>query len=51
MSLLKQIDERGAVLEWSPIAQHANLVALGTKVSLQVVMFILHIATNDKVLQ
>lgn len=32
MSLLKQIDDKGAVLEWSPVAQHANLVALGTKV-------------------
>jgi hypothetical protein len=32
MSLLKQIDDKGAVLEWSPVAQHASLVALGTKV-------------------
>ena len=32
MSLLKQIEDKGAVLEWSPVAQHANLVALGTKV-------------------
>jgi len=31
MTLLKQIDDRGAVLEWSPIPEHANLVALGTK--------------------
>eukprot|EP01035_Chromulina_nebulosa_P017943 gene17943-23567_t len=31
MSLLKQINEKGAVLEWSPIASQANLVALGTK--------------------
>lgn len=34
MSLLKQIDDKGAVLEWSPIAKCPNLVALGTKVSI-----------------
>ncbi len=32
MSLLKQIEDKGAVLEWSPVQQYANLVALGTKV-------------------
>lgn len=32
MSLLKQIEDKGAVLEWSPVANHSNLVALGTKV-------------------
>jgi hypothetical protein len=32
MSLLKQIEDKGAVLEWSPVAQYANMVALGTKV-------------------
>ena len=31
MSLLKQIDDKGAVLEWSPIASQPNMVALGTK--------------------
>ena len=31
MSLLKQIEDRGAVLEWSPYAERANLVALATK--------------------
>jgi len=31
MSLLKQIEDKGAVLEWSPISQFPNLVALGTK--------------------
>jgi len=31
MSLLKQIEDKGAVLEWSPVAEYANLVALGTK--------------------
>jgi hypothetical protein len=31
MSLLKQIDDRGAVLEWSPFADRPNLVALATK--------------------
>ena len=33
MSLLKQIEDKGAVLEWSPISSNANLVALGTKVN------------------
>ena len=33
MSLLKQIDDKGAVLEWSPVRGKPNLVALGTKVS------------------
>lgn len=32
MSLLKLIEDKGAVLEWSPVSQYANLVALGTKV-------------------
>lgn len=32
MSLLKQIDDKGAVLAWSPLAETPNLVALGTKV-------------------
>jgi hypothetical protein len=32
MSLLKQIDDKGAVLEWSPVASQPHLVALGTKV-------------------
>ena len=31
MSLLKQIDDRGAVLEWSPYAERASMVALATK--------------------
>eukprot|EP01038_Epipyxis_sp_PR26KG_P012063 gene12063-16144_t len=31
MSLLKQIEDKGAVLEWSPLAAYPNLVALGTK--------------------
>lgn len=35
MSLLKQIDDKGAVLEWSPVPSQANLVALGTKVRSQ----------------
>jgi hypothetical protein len=32
MSLLKQINDKGAVVEWCPLAEHGNLVALGTKV-------------------
>lgn len=31
MSLLKQIEDKGAVLEWSPIRAQPNIVALGTK--------------------
>lgn len=31
MSLLKQIDDKGAVLAWSRLAAHPGLVALGTK--------------------
>jgi hypothetical protein len=31
MSLLKQIDDRGVVLEWSPFRNKPNLVALATK--------------------
>lgn len=31
MSLLKQLEDRGAVLEWSPKRSHANMVAIGTK--------------------
>lgn len=34
MSLLKQINDKGAVLSWSPLATSPNLVALGTKVIL-----------------
>jgi cadmium resistance protein CadD (predicted permease) len=32
MSLLKQIDDKGAVLSWSPLHAYGNFVALGTKV-------------------
>jgi protein transport protein SEC31 len=32
MALLKQIDDRGAVMAWSPKLEYPNLVALGTKV-------------------
>ena len=31
MSLLKQIDDRSSVLEWSPFRNRPNLVALATK--------------------
>eukprot|EP01031_Cornospumella_fuschlensis_P052334 gene52334-63973_t len=31
MSLLKQIEEKGAVVSWCPLAESANMVALGTK--------------------
>jgi hypothetical protein len=34
MSLLKQINDKGAVVEWCPISNHGNLVALGTKVGI-----------------
>jgi hypothetical protein len=32
MSLLKTINDKGAVLEWSPISNQSNMVAVGTKV-------------------
>ena len=32
MSFLKQIEDKGAVLDWSPISGLPNVVALGTKV-------------------
>jgi hypothetical protein len=35
MSLLSQIEDKGAVLEWSPIQALPNLVALGTKVMVE----------------
>jgi hypothetical protein len=41
MSLLKQINDKGAVVEWCPLAEHGNLVALGTKVMIP----ILHISS------
>ena len=31
MSLLKEIEDKGAVLEWSPVVGRPNLAALGTK--------------------
>ena len=31
MSLLHQLEDRGAVLEWSPKKSHPNMVAIGTK--------------------
>ncbi|RYG68085.1 hypothetical protein EON64_05945 [archaeon] len=30
--MLKQIEEKGAVVSWCPLAENANMVALGTKV-------------------
>jgi hypothetical protein len=33
MSFLKQIDDKGAVLAWSPVPHMPNVVAIGTKVS------------------
>lgn len=41
MSLLKQIDDKGAVLEWCPIAGNSNMVALGTKVPLHIILVFL----------
>ena len=32
MSLWKTISDKGAVLEWSPISNQSNMVAIGTKV-------------------
>jgi hypothetical protein len=33
MSYVKSIVDKGAVLEWSPLAAHSSIVALGTKES------------------
>jgi len=48
MSLLKQIDDKGAVLEWSPVASSPNLVVLGTKVRFEsgVVLYIYSILSS-----
>ena len=32
MSFLKEIEDKGAVLDWCPVSTYPNLVALGTKV-------------------
>lgn len=39
MSLLKRIEDKGAVLEWSPVASRPDLVALGTKVQNNLQLF------------
>ena len=31
MSLLKALEDRGAVVEWSPLASEATTIAVGTK--------------------
>lgn len=33
MSLLKRINDKGAVIAWSPLRERPALLALGTKVS------------------
>ena len=32
MSILKQINDKGATIAWSPLRSHPNLLATGTKV-------------------
>lgn len=32
MTTLKQINDKGATIAWSPLRQHASLIATGTKV-------------------
>ena len=32
MSLVKQIEDKGAVVEWSPLTTQPGLFAIGTKV-------------------
>jgi hypothetical protein len=33
MTKIAQIDDHGSALAWSPVKDHADVVALGTKVS------------------
>jgi len=33
MSILKQINDKGATIAWSPLRSHPNVLATGTKVS------------------
>ena len=40
MSLLKTINDKGAVLEWSPISSKPNVVAIATKVSNNIMLII-----------
>ncbi len=32
MTLITQIEDKGAVVAWSPIGEHADVIALGSKV-------------------
>ena len=34
MTKVAQIEDRGAAVAWSPISEHADVIALGAKVSL-----------------
>ena len=43
MALLKQIDEKGAVLAWSPKFEYPNLIALGTKVDIKLFFLLSHV--------
>ena len=53
MSLLKQIDDKGAVLAWSPVSTRPNLVIIGTKVgkrflSSEIVLFAFPLELPEK---
>lgn len=32
MTLITQIEDKGAVVAWSPIGEHADVIAVGSKV-------------------
>jgi hypothetical protein len=40
MSLLKQIEDKGAVLQWSPVASDPNFVVFGTKVTKTIIFYV-----------
>lgn len=51
MALLKQIDEKGAVLAWSPKFENPNLIALGTKVDFLFIVCKASLNTLNRILR
>jgi hypothetical protein len=41
MTKISQIDDRGAVVAWSPVGEFADVIALGSKVCVVVVVLLL----------
>jgi hypothetical protein len=40
MTLITQIEDKGAVVAWSPVGEYADVIALGTKVSSYNLLFL-----------